>query len=653
MKFFKKQLLALALMLGGVQFAQALTLDEITPETIATITGNEIGNLLKSLNSTDQITAARQMATSITKETIVKVDARVIAYLLDADENLAQEFAELIDDKEMIVKVDARVIVYLLNADKSLAKQFAQLIDKETIVKVHAGVMHYLLNADKSLAKQFAALIDDKEMIVKVNAGVIHYLLNADKSLAKQFAQLIDKEMLLKHDHHQLTCIYQLIHTDRSLAQKLADLIDKETITKINPEMIKFFLEVDPSLVKQFASLLGADALNNHNSVESQLFAEKINSMQLLSKQLNIPSNLIFKNSKLQSVQHFDTVESELYKDVFKELKDRGITQEDRAMLLRVLHKSRLEEKKGNFTFIHAQVRSFLPLSDIFKRVVELCENKGNSYESGHYPLRFVKPGGKFALDENKITQFLTKGLYGDKEDGVFTLCMNGYLFGSAGLSGRDSLDYWLRNHDQSSNKGLQLNARKMLEVYGLEAYYDRYQKEFELLWDEIAKDGARGNLLLLSLTPEQVKKWVYPSSDNRRKSYFTIDGKQTDDVALVLKTLKTDPKKLSVDDLKYLHYCLVLSDQALDPVNGVKIYPFTSDENYVRAWREKLDALFIKIKSDIAKDKHVQQQKLQPQIVQNKTSGENLLIAKIINNPIVNRRLAVLGGHLNMVNSK
>ena len=81
------------------------------------------------------------------------------------------------------------------------------------------------------------------------------------------------------------------------------------------------------------------------------------------------------------------------------------------------------------------------------------------------------------------------------------------------------------------------------------------------------------------------------------------IDGKECDDAFTILKTLKEDHTKLDHEDVRNLEFCLVLSNQAMHPITGVRIYPYTVDEELVKEWRKKLDYLFIKIKKDIEQE--------------------------------------------------
>ena len=152
--------------------------------------------------------------------------------------------------------------------------------------------------------------------------------------------------------------------------------------------------------------------------------------------------------------------------------------------------------------------------------------------------------------------------------------------------------------------------------------------------------------MLVFSLNEEQVRKWVFPSPNNRQKCSLTIDGKKTDDVVAFLKALKDDPKRVSAGDLRNIHYCLVLSDQSMDPVTGVRIYPFTADELFVKKWRKKLDALFVQIKQDIDQDKLAADNK--PQVIINPTSG--LINMNMNTNKLPEKaqlRLAVLAKHM------
>lgn len=607
-------------------------------------------NLLPRMISFVERALAAEMVKLIDKQELVKLSQQNIRSLLTIDSDLARDIAQHID-REMFVRGGHEILLIvhlLMSFDPTLVHYFVKFIDQETVFKFdYYGIILKILDVDKKYAKDMSKYIGKEAFVAKKHSLIMEMFLNGDQSLVHHFANFIDKETIFQVD---LSLIETLLCCDKSLAYTFLsylNLQDKNWFEK-NYGLIDLFAmygddtfrEKLVKIMEQKEVLIGCNV--HHTSLESHFFAPEIRNALRVLKKLKSPSTIAFKKSPLQSVQHFDFAlggSSKAFDDLSQRLNDQ-----DRQMLLKLLHTSRQEEKKGNFTFIHAQKRPFLPLSEIFKRVVELYSNNGASY-AGYYPLRFAKQGGNFALNDQNIADIVTYGLYLDPSTksfdtyGVYTLCMNAFLFGSAEIPGNYSLDYWLKNYDQSSGKGLNFTARTMLEVYGFEQYYDRYKNEFDILRDDIMKDGQRGNLLLLSLTPEQVKKWVYPSHGNREKIYLKINGQVSGDIVKFLMTLKQNPENLDFKCLMNTHYCLVLSDQAMDPVSGIKIYPFTSDESYVREWREKLDVLFAKIKQDVEHDKKQTQLKIQSQVTPSKTSA--------VSNPVVNRRLAMLAKQL------
>jgi hypothetical protein len=556
---------------------------------------------------------AKDIAQQITKENIEKISSNTISWLVKADKELAKDIAQLIT-KENIEKISSDTIRWLVEVDKGLAKDIVQLITKENIEKISSDTIRWLVEADKGLAKYIAQQIT-KENIEKISekiSGAIAWLVEADKEVAKEIALLITIENIEKI--HWLT-IGWLVKADKEVAKEIALLITKENIGKIDERVIESLFEVNvlPKPIEQKVEEY-KNILKEYHQCDLFFFVPEITYILRWASTLN--TDIRGLQNDMQSKKHFESLKEHYNKiGALEKVLSKVENIQDRSMILRLLHVCEQEEGKGNITFIHGQQRYFFPLSETFKRIVELKKYQGRNI-AGYYPLRFVQQGKEYALSDAKIADLVKNGLV-NYSDGQYTLCMNAFLLGNAEKSGSYSLGYWLNNSDQSDKKSLNLTLRAIFDAYEFGEYYNRYQQEFDALEEEFLQNKKRGSLLVLSMTPEQVTKWVYPSSVGRKKDNLIVDGKETDDIVAFMRAFKVDPKRVRNEDLRFKEWVLILSDQSMDPINGVKIYPFTADDVFVRKWCKKLDGVFEKIKQDMDAN-----QAQQPQIMMNKTMG-------------------------------
>ena len=111
--------------------------------------------------------------------------------------------------------------------------------------------------------------------------------------------------------------------------------------------------------------------------------------------------------------------------------------------------------------------------------------------------------------------------------------------------------------------------------------------------------------MLLISLTPEQIKKCVIVANDLGHQEPIVVDGKRTDDVKLIIDALKSDPKRLENSD--YVQYCMMLThDCALDPHNGPRIYSFNAaNQEKFKQYTQLRDDIFNRIAQDVAADQN------------------------------------------------
>ena len=138
-----------------------------------------------------------------------------------------------------------------------------------------------------------------------------------------------------------------------------------------------------------------------------------------------------------------------------------------------------------------------------------------------------------------------------------------------------------------------------------LEGYLKKYLPEIEELQKLHNDASAYGSLLLFSFTPEMLKESVYVSHPYGLKRTVMIDGTgETEDVKLILDTLRTTPEK--IHDLDNLEYVVVATEDCvrnklLQQKEVIKIIPFNAaNPEKLALYEQKRDELVAKIKAEI-----------------------------------------------------
>jgi hypothetical protein len=627
---------------------------------------------------------------------------KIFAVIVDADKKLTMQFAQWLvrlepikhknffDDyfinKELgnfikaLVVADAKVGRFLL--DYSIKENWIMnrecpivaMIGKEAVLEeyyVEHMIKNGLINTlhfvptDIVLVKRIASHIIENDIMDQTDDWIIRSLVQADISLLKPFASLmLNKKTIIEYPEF----IRNLMKSHPVCADVFAEAIDVDDkdLFKINFELLVMIGSVSDAfkrkLIEKFKRCNITMNLTEYPQLEVALFAPEQFLLGSLMEELNL-IDMKFGKKNIHGHQHFDLMLKDKTKSAFRDeplqngfcpiqfdqslrypcisLLVRATREiDDRNTLLRLVEKSAQEEEKGNFTFIHGRQREFALHSEIVKHIVEMLYCDGKVLD-GYYPVRKNKPGGMYAVSEEVVRK---RWLNSNKDRNDAIELKNHYLytcggsFGGTGFDGSCTLAYFLKNYSEKPFTTFSMTLRDDFKEHDIEKYYDKYQQEFDSLSKDFMKNNHRGNILLISMRPEQVNKWVHPGATN----FLVVDGKSTNDVLRYLTLCRYSPERVSGYHLTRQEWLLFLSDASMDPVNGVKIYPFTSDESFVRQWREKLDALFVKIKQDIEHDK---QGKVQPQVSQNKTSAT--LNSTL--NPVAQHRLAVLGKQMQM----
>lgn len=141
------------------------------------------------------------------------------------------------------------------------------------------------------------------------------------------------------------------------------------------------------------------------------------------------------------------------------------------------------------------------------------------------------------------------------------------------------------------------MTIQNLFEIFDLETIYPQFHEQLEQLAALHKSANMHGNMLLISFTPEQLKKCVYVAEPGGSKAMIKVYGEKTDDVTTIVDALKQHASALENSD--EIEYCMTLTqDCALDPQNGPRIFSFnTADSEIMQQYATVRDNIFAELK--------------------------------------------------------
>jgi hypothetical protein len=271
--------------------------------------------------------------------------------------------------------------------------------------------------------------------------------------------------------------------------------------------------------------------------------------------------------------------------------------QRDEQLIDAIMSKEQELDTKGYYTFIHAQRWQFRLVEQWFTK---LWEVRNKRTVSDFIFAHCEKPcQTKKELDQEiKLRQqILAQGGESHREKLLF---LNYAFFGNEGLSGSSSAHYLLNNF---SALDIKVSLQDIFSMLDYQDHYNAYRTELESLEEEHKKLTSHGHLLLVGVPKAKLKDYIYLSGSGGIQKSAYINGKITNDIQLIMHTLRHYPEKIA--DSNIIQFCLVLTGDTLTPDSGIKVYSYDlADPVQLAAFDKKSDELFAHIKQDIENGK-------------------------------------------------
>jgi hypothetical protein len=260
------------------------------------------------------------------------------------------------------------------------------------------------------------------------------------------------------------------------------------------------------------------------------------------------------------------------------------------------VQQERIEQAKGRYTLAYANNKHMTSHADIFKKLLEVISG---SPIGNYHCLRFRKQDMEAESQEKAILRNgRTKRRNGCTQR-HYSLVMNHALFGNIDDWAFSSFCHFLLN----VNTGLDPAAiYQIFDQFNMQDYYQRYSTRLDQLNKAFVSDY--GSILLLSFSPEQINKSVYPTHPNLSKQGVNINGVGTStNMQTILDALRNDASNIANEGI--LKYCCILTNGptgTLNPWNpGIRIYTYCPART--KAYLQLLDDIFDDIKADLLAD--------------------------------------------------
>lgn len=401
-----------------------------------------------------------------------------------------------------------------------------------------------------------------------VAAGVGLAGLMGAAAYEKSQETLLPKDFLIETDTNTLM---KLMRENPDYARQFAQLVTAENLTAIDVAVLRFIVHNYPAAAKKITAI--------SQSIERGRFSELVEQ----AKKSKNPTP-----TELHLAQYHHIVQATFGKefDMFPGF---------RKVVKNVIALEKEYAPKDYYTFVHAQRWSYDFTEAIYRRLKESALNT----ELPDFKFLVTKSDYCSTRDEEEKMrkQIIEKKVeFGDEKARSRQLFLNSPFFGNTSSKslGSSSVYYFYMNKNCSHMKA---SPSYMFRMYGQEALYEKYAAEFdELEKEHEALSKGYGNIIFIAVPKSKISDFVAQVAPGGYVASSIVNGKNTNDIRVILDALSTDPSKVEDSDKK--EFVLAMTDTAgLDPKSGIKVHSINAvDPKAYAAWQQKFDALMTKI---------------------------------------------------------
>lgn len=260
-----------------------------------------------------------------------------------------------------------------------------------------------------------------------------------------------------------------------------------------------------------------------------------------------------------------------------------------------------IELKSDYYTFFHGQRKSYLPYIQLHTFLQKIFNEHNNNQ---HLLLHIAEhPNQENIKNEKKLrNSLLNKGAsyYEDYSRLLFT---NWAFFANASSCFFGSSSAHYVTHNTNAGDPIILTAEKVFITNNIHYLFQKYKNKIEKLIQDFEEITQYGTCMLLAIPKKSIHKHIYLGTSGAKKTKINIEGiGETDDIAIIMKTLETTPEKIKNTDA--MEFCIPMTYDkkgALNPESGIKIFALTAaNPSALDVWYTQMHNLFGEIAADI-----------------------------------------------------
>lgn len=507
------------------------------------------------------------------------------------------------------------IVDLLLNNLTLLSKN-----DLEFMAEVISETFFFL---DYLLIKKFISRFD--ELVVTQLEGVNKFLeiMETGFHLAKARKDVIKNEFTSKFKNSIVSLLLKniILFTQNSSEKDIDFLIYFLDCNTLIPRVIELIKEIKPSII---ASIFKKSQTCYRSKNIDVQFAQAIlaNSAQFERETISLAQQIVDKAKQMaEKIKYSPTMRHLSIHELSGTSIDREARDLEKKFLnnpdLKDLYLSFLEKEKelnkaGYYTFVHGQRRelyfpeklyTFLwqqrkkqPVNNfLFAHVKDLVETPEAQLQEDILRKTIRVAGTQMDSDQPETV---------DPQRRKLVLFMNYAFFANTTVRGSSTSYYIYNDYNSPTGREVRILNQEPFTLLGYDWLYKKYQSEVDALANDYANLSKHGNLLLIAVPKDDIRKYVYLAKSGGFPRSINIKGfGQTTDMKRIMEALTQDPE--NVEETDKLEFCLIMTQYkgGLDPSTGIQIYPFISGPpEKLIILKKREDELFARMEADIKK---------------------------------------------------
>jgi len=520
---------------------------------------------------------------------------------------------------ENFAKVHPTVLNQIMKCYPESAKLFVKPA-VENFAQIHADVLYEIMKKYPESVQMFVK--PAIENFKRIHPAVVSKIIKHCPEVVHQFVKPVIENFKRTYPEAVSKIIEHCPEVAHQFVKPAVENFAKLVCSQSGSEVLMMIMQHYPEAMQAFAKPLAEHFMEVDRSVVVQDIVLKIlkccpKGQSYLLEPIRQYFSYIFDTHYMTQTQQLARMH---YIEVYEHLCRVGHINYQSYPALQhmtryVIELEHQEQEKGRYTFVHGHLWRYHFSQEMYTDLWNIIYGSADRFRYIRYknPAKYsTRNFFSYIKQEQKRRGKLMNGgvnqYYTATGNQDYLLFMNYALF--CNFAGSNTGYYIKENVSENPitidynvfMKELQLDHYLTTNELG---YIAEQFKELEL---EHATISSYGGGLLLSFTPEMLKKCVYPChGGGKQRTVEIADIGETADPQIILDTLRTAPEKIkNSDHIEFV--CVLTHDCALIPNNGLDIYEFNAaNQEKLAAWRVNKGLLMAWIQERVNRRREAQ----------------------------------------------